>query len=31
VQQPKLVLCDTMNLWINIARDAVWKISNASM
>jgi sugar/nucleoside kinase (ribokinase family) len=26
VQQPKLVLCDTMNLWINIARDAVWKI-----
>lgn len=26
VKQPKLVLCDTMNLWINIARDAVKKI-----
>jgi sugar/nucleoside kinase (ribokinase family) len=26
VRAPKLVLCDTMNLWINIARDAVWEI-----
>lgn len=26
VKQPQLVLCDTMNLWINIAREAVWEI-----
>ncbi len=26
VKQPKLVLCDTMNLWINIARDHVREI-----
>ena len=26
VKNPRLVLCDTMNLWINIARDAVWEI-----
>ncbi len=26
VKQPKLVLCDTMNLWINIARDHVLKV-----
>lgn len=26
VQAPKLVLCDTMNLWINIARDAVLEV-----
>jgi sugar/nucleoside kinase (ribokinase family) len=26
VRQPKLVLCDTMNLWINIARDHVLKV-----
>jgi sugar/nucleoside kinase (ribokinase family) len=26
VKKPKLVLCDTMNLWINIARDHVLKV-----
>jgi len=26
VKQPKLVLCDTMNLWINIAREHVLKV-----
>lgn len=26
VKQPKLVLCDTMNLWINIARDHVIEV-----
>jgi sugar/nucleoside kinase (ribokinase family) len=26
VRHPRLVLCDTMNLWINIAREAVWEI-----
>jgi len=26
VRSPRLVLCDTMNLWINIAREAVWEI-----
>jgi sugar/nucleoside kinase (ribokinase family) len=26
VKSPKLVLCDTMNLWINIARDHVWEV-----
>jgi sugar/nucleoside kinase (ribokinase family) len=26
VRNPKFVLCDTMNLWINIARDAVKEI-----
>ena len=26
VESPRLVLCDTMNLWINIARDEVWKV-----
>jgi sugar/nucleoside kinase (ribokinase family) len=26
VRAPKLVLCDTMNLWINIARDQVLKV-----
>ena len=26
VENPKLVLCDTMNLWINIARDHVLEI-----
>jgi sugar/nucleoside kinase (ribokinase family) len=26
VRQPKLVLCDTMNLWINIARDHVFEV-----
>jgi len=26
VKQPKLVLCDTMNLWINIAREQVLKV-----
>jgi sugar/nucleoside kinase (ribokinase family) len=26
VREPKLVLCDTMNLWINIARDHVLEV-----
>ncbi len=26
VQNPRLVVCDTMNLWINLARDDVWKV-----
>ena len=26
VENPRLVLCDTMNLWINIARDAVFRV-----
>ena len=26
VENPKLVLCDTMNLWINLARDAVLEV-----
>jgi sugar/nucleoside kinase (ribokinase family) len=26
VTSPKLVVCDTMNLWINIARDQVFKV-----
>ncbi|MBV9468039.1 MAG: hypothetical protein JOZ57_02200, partial [Abitibacteriaceae bacterium] len=26
VKQPKLVLCDTMNLWINIAREHVLEV-----
>jgi len=26
VKAPKLVLCDTMNLWINIARESVLKV-----
>jgi sugar/nucleoside kinase (ribokinase family) len=26
VKQPKLVLCDTMNLWINIAREQVLEV-----
>ena len=26
VKAPKLVLCDTMNLWINIARDSVLEV-----
>ena len=26
VQSPKLVVCDTMNLWINLARDTVLKV-----
>lgn len=26
VKEPKLVLCDTMNLWINIARDHVLEV-----
>lgn len=26
VRNPRLVLCDTMNLWINIARESVWEI-----
>ncbi|HEX8833034.1 MAG TPA: PfkB family carbohydrate kinase [Abditibacteriaceae bacterium] len=26
VRKPKLVLCDTMNLWINIARDGVLEV-----
>ena len=26
VANPRLVLCDTMNLWINLARDDVWKV-----
>ena len=26
VKQPKLTLCDTMNLWINIARDQVLEV-----
>ena len=26
VKRPKLVLCDTMNLWINLARSGVFKV-----
>jgi hypothetical protein len=26
VRKPKLTLCDTMNLWINIARDHVLEV-----
>ena len=26
VEKPRLVVADTMNLWINLARESVWKV-----